>query len=566
MSKKRIFCLLSPLLMLALTAGIIFAQGAQPLAASGNVEGVSLQAIVGSGFTYQGRLEDSSGHPVDDVCAFDFTLWDAESGGNLVGHQIVSDVSVDDGYLAVLLNGGGELGERPFDGEARWLKISVRCSGDADWEILPGRQLVSATPYALSLRPGALISGTIDGRNALSIVNYGLGGNALGGYSHDGDGVHGQSVEGAGVSAFSFNAVAFYAESRNNTAGFFTSTYGFGIGANTTSDDPAVSAVEATNQGAGPGVVGYSSELAGIYGNSVGLSVNEVGVYGQSEYSTAGFFTSTYGIGVHANTTTDDQDTAAVLGMNWGAGPGVVGYSSDNTGVYGNSTNAHGVEGFSVNEIGVYGRSINAAAATFTSTNGPAILVEGAGFEGLRIMDGVGGDYIMAGSDADPDFKVSNIGDVFADGSYHCEQGPGAEPGTCVIQNSPADLAEMLPASQGLEPGDVLIIGPDGRLARSTQAYQPTVVGVYSTQPGYLGGGEHWGQAGYAPLAVVGIVPVKVSAENGPIQPGDLLVASATPGYAMLAGPNPPLGTVIGKALAGLDTDSGSILMLAMLQ
>ncbi|MBU1749618.1 MAG: hypothetical protein KKA73_18190, partial [Chloroflexi bacterium] len=82
----------------------------------------------------------------------------------------------------------------------------------------------------------------------------------------------------------------------------------------------------------------------------------------------------------------------------------------------------------------------------------------------------------------------------------------------------------------------------------------------------YLGGGEHRGQEGYVPLAVAGIVPVKASAENGPIQPGDLLVASATPGHAMKASPNPPVGTVIGKALAGLDAGSGLILMLAMLQ
>lgn len=35
------------------------------------------------------------------------------------------------------------------------------------------------------------------------------------------------------------------------------------------------------------------------------------------------------------------------------------------------------------------------------------------------------------------------------------------------------------------------------------------------------------------PLAVVGIVPCKVTTENGPILVGDLLVTSSTPGYAM---------------------------------
>ncbi len=68
------------------------------------------------------------------------------------------------------------------------------------------------------------------------------------------------------------------------------------------------------------------------------------------------------------------------------------------------------------------------------------------------------------------------------------------------------------------------------------------------------------------PLAVVGIVPVKVSAENGPIRPGDLLVASSTPGHAMKAGPNPRRGTVIGKALEGLEEGTGVIQMLVMLR
>jgi hypothetical protein len=370
-SKKRTISLLFVVLMLAFVVGMSFALGSPSLAALGTADATSPQALVGSGFTYQGRLTDGDGNPISDTCGLDFTLWDAESGGSMTGHQIVTDVAVDGGYLTVLLNGGGEFGERPFDGQARWLKIAVKCSGDADWHILPGRQLLSATPYALSLQPGALISGTIDGRNALSVVNYGTG-NALGGYSHDADGVHGQSVYGAGVSAFSFDSVAFYGESRNNTAGFFTSTHGFGVGANTFSDDPEVAAVEATNQGAGPGVVGFSSDVTGVYGHSVnghgveGVSVNEVGVYGES-MNTAGFFTSTQGFGVGVNTFSDDPEVAAVEATNHGAGPGVVGFSNEDTGVYGYSVNGHGVEGVSVNEVAVYGQSEN-TAGYFTST------------------------------------------------------------------------------------------------------------------------------------------------------------------------------------------------------
>jgi hypothetical protein len=171
-------------------------------------------------------------------------------------------------------------------------------------------------------------------------------------------------------------------------------------------------------------------------------------------------------------------------------------------------------------------------------------------------------------------FRVNGAGNVQADGGYHCgnnlDDGAGTldenEIAPCLYDSSPADFAEMLPAVSGLEPGDVLAVDGEGRLVRSTVRYQRTVVGVYSTRPSYLGNGVKWGQAGYAPLAIAGVVPVKVCAENGPIRPGDLLVASGRAGHAMRAGDASPVGTVIGKALGSLDGGSGVILVLAMLQ
>jgi len=61
-------------------------------------------------------------------------------------------------------------------------------------------------------------------------------------------------------------------------------------------------------------------------------------------------------------------------------------------------------------------------------------------------------------------------------------------------------------------------------------------------------------------------VPCKASAENGAIRPGDLLVTSSTPGHAMRAGDDPPQGTVVGKALEGLESGSGVIQVLVTLQ
>src|SRR5262249_42629279 len=101
-----------------------------------------------------------------------------------------------------------------------------------------------------------------------------------------------------------------------------------------------------------------------------------------------------------------------------------------------------------------------------------------------------------------------------------------------------ADYAELLAGDAGLEPGDVLLVGEDGRLVRSSQPAQAAVVGVVSTESGILGGmGEDGDATGKVPVALVGIVPTKVSAENGPIRPGDLLTTSGTPGHAMKATP-----------------------------
>ena len=61
-------------------------------------------------------------------------------------------------------------------------------------------------------------------------------------------------------------------------------------------------------------------------------------------------------------------------------------------------------------------------------------------------------------------------------------------------------------------------------------------------------------------MAMVGIVPTKVSAENGAIRPGDLLVTASIPGYAMKGTDRGRmLGAVVGKAMGSLDSGTGVI-------
>jgi len=73
---------------------------------------------------------------------------------------------------------------------------------------------------------------------------------------------------------------------------------------------------------------------------------------------------------------------------------------------------------------------------------------------------------------------------------------------------------------------DLFVIDTSGN-RRLTLAQLPStqVVGIYSTKPGMLGIThkiEERAGSDEVPLAVVGIVPCKVSAENGPIQAGAL--------------------------------------------
>jgi hypothetical protein len=79
--------------------------------------------------------------------------------------------------------------------------------------------------------------------------------------------------------------------------------------------------------------------------------------------------------------------------------------------------------------------------------------------------------------------------------------------------------------------------------------------------------------AGKVQVATTGRVRVRVSALNGAIKPGDLLVSSDEPGVAMKSEPielrgrkiHQP-GTLIGKALEPLEKGKGEILVLLSLQ
>ena len=132
------------------------------------------------------------------------------------------------------------------------------------------------------------------------------------------------------------------------------------------------------------------------------------------------------------------------------------------------------------------------------------------------------------------------------------------------------DVAECVPTPDaGLRAGTVVVVrgGAVNEVIASSNAYDTRVAGVISDQPGLL-----LGEAHASSIAVATMGRVKVLVE-GPVEAGDLLVTSGTPGMAMRSVPvevggvkmHRP-GTIIGKALEPLANGRGEILVLLSMQ
>ncbi len=173
-----------------------------------------------------------------------------------------------------------------------------------------------------------------------------------------------------------------------------------------------------------------------------------------------------------------------------------------------------------------------------------------------------GGNLYLGMTNGTHKFRVDTNGEVHAAGGF---------------TSSGADFAESV-AVRGerskYEPGDLLAIDPRGsrQLVLAQTPYSTLVAGIYSTKPGMLGLAtasidDPQPYPSEVPLAVVGIVPCKATAANGPIQVGDLLVTSSRPGYAMKGQDRKRmLGAVVGKALEPLAKGTGVIQVLVTLQ
>jgi trimeric autotransporter adhesin len=228
-----------------------------------------------------------------------------------------------------------------------------------------------------------------------------------------------------------------------------------------------------------------------------------------------------------------------------------------------------GVQGISLSAqgFGVLGSSPNTGLGGFNQVCSSGSCTFTAGTAGV-FATGTGGNLLAgyAGAAGGPTSSSSVVFRVDSSGAGYFDG--GVNPGG-------ADFAESVAVAHvphRYEPGDLLVLdtSADRQLNLSSEPYSTLVAGIYSTKPGVLAT-THKIDAptsiGEVPLAIVGIVPCKASAENGPIQRGDLLVTSSRPGYAMKGTDRTRmLGAVVGKAMEPLTSGTGTIQVLVTLQ
>ena len=506
----------------------------------------------------QGRLTDASGNPLNGTYLVTFRLYGVYEGGTALCTDTRS-IQVNNGLFSYYFTGC----TAALDGRQLYLGVQV----ESDAEMTP-RQYIDNVPYAWTLRPGAVISGTLGSNAILHIENWGTGGRGLRAYAMSTTGAN-YGVTGASRSPDGYGG---YFYNNGGGTGLYGSTSSYthfgvvGLQDTYTVDELGSNWESGGYFGGVNGVVGISHETvrvgSGVFGwaqatsgTSYGVrgmadSTHAYGVYGQATSSTGSTFgvygvsASTEGRGVSGYASATSGTTYGVYGESnspngrgvYGladndGGVGVMGASEVGSGVYGNSGSGFGVYGFSTSSNAVYGDTQNAAHEY-----------------GLYTPDNLWSlNYSLKGS-------VRQL-----------VQNGGSEPleaGDVVV------FSGMVAPADANDPPVILV-------SKASTANSSAVAGVVYARSDLEGATlEGAVQPGETLLVVVqGPARVKVSAAAGAIQAGDLLSSSAQAGVAASAskitvdGVQTVLpGTVFAKALEALESGEGWIYVFVTLQ
>jgi hypothetical protein len=175
---------------------------------------------------------------------------------------------------------------------------------------------------------------------------------------------------------------------------------------------------------------------------------------------------------------------------------------------------------------------------------------------------------ITGGSDLAEPFRITGDEGNDTRSATECPVGAVSDP------DQADDSQSAMGNSPCVWPGMVMVIDSEnpGHLKLATQAYDRKVAGITSGANGLKPGmvmkaaGDKNADGKY-PVALTGRVWCWCDAKYGPIEPGDRLTTSATPGHAMkVTDRDRAGGAVLGKAMTAIRRGTGLVLVLVTLQ
>lgn len=521
--KRFLFCLLMLVLAIFLT---------------------SVQAQIPRVINYQGMLLDKSEQPVaEGNYKLTFRLYDEP--GNSLWTEVHAQVFVSGGLFHVFLGSVTPLSV-PFD-QPYFLGIQV----GNDPELLPRMPLTSAA-YAVRADDcnqllGYSVSPTPQPNKLLPLDNNGkfpasvLSGVVSGEYLRKNAPDTSRGTSASPMLLLSNLGSGFGVSGR--------STSGFGVEGRSDNEDGVNGWTGASGKS---GVFGFSAEGKGVTGRSdkdngvVGWTgaANKSGVFGHTAAST--------GVGVSGV-----ADAGSAIG--------IYAYHSVSGNYAKLGTETHGlqVKGLSrfvlpSGEISISTPGGNPGLITFAPNGHRRDIV----FDDLGMRLLTSSSSAPAGKGID----IDEQGNVVVTGRVTCAS---------LKLTGGSDIAEPFNIERPdmVKPGMIMVIDPEnpGKLKISDKAYDHRVAGVVSgaggitpgmlmSQSGSVADGEH-------PVALTGRVYCWADASYDPIEAGDLLTTSDTPGCAMKAMDHERAqGAVLGKSMSALKEGQGLILVLVALQ
>ena len=112
-------------------------------------------------FSYQGRLTDANGSPLNGTFTITFKLFDASTAGTEIYTQTKS-VTVDDGLFEVEIGPSDATGTLDPESLTQPLWLELTINDGSVTETLSPRQRLYGAPYAFTLMAGSVISGNMD--------------------------------------------------------------------------------------------------------------------------------------------------------------------------------------------------------------------------------------------------------------------------------------------------------------------------------------------------------------------------------------------------------------------